>query len=386
MKHFISAKYRCFVLFIEIFTVILLLPVIYNYIPVNKDASTTFHISSSNIDDIVSSLEKNDYGVTFIDKLMLRLIRIPEKGWYHVDHDEYGRLLFFANMYNKKTEHTMNIVVYAGETSEEILTRLANDMKLDRKKLEEVYKTFSQFGASDIFAKRYTIARNADEKSTLLHLFSLSNDILLKFKMDNFTQKPNNSTLRVLLTIASIIQKESNSAKEMPLISSVIYNRLDKGMRLQMDGTLNYGKNSHTIVTPERIKKDTSYYNTYKYKGLPPAPLCSITQDALYAAMHPAKSDYLYFMLKSDGTHTFASNYEKHLKNIKAFRLYQKEKKKQQALEKIAQKEKEAQEKKAQDEKKEEEKKALLKKAKKKAEKTTQEERVVKDLNTSQLQ
>ena len=343
MKHFISAKYRCFVLFIEIFIVIFLIPVFYNYIPVSKDASTTFHISSSNIDDVVSTLEKNGYSVTFIDKLMLKLVRVPETGWYHVDHNEYGRLLFFENMYNKKTDHTMDIVVYAGETSEEIITRLSNDMKLDSKKLEELYKTFSRFGGADIFAKRYTIARDADEKSTLLHLFSLSNAMLLKFETDNFTQKPDSSTLKVLLTIASIIQKESNAAREMPLISSVIYNRLNKGMRLQMDGTLNYGENSRTIVTPERIKTDTSYYNTYKYKGLPPAPLCSITLDTLHAAMHPAKSDYLFFMLKADGTHTFASSYEKHLGNIKAFRLYQKEKKRQEAIEKIALEEKEKQ-------------------------------------------
>ena len=361
MKHFISAKYRCFVLFVEIFIVIFLIPVFYNYIPVSKDASTTFHINSSNIDDVVSTLENNGYSVTFIDKLMLKLVKVPEKGWYHVDHDEYGRLLFFENMYNKKTDHTMDIVVYAGETSEEIVTRLANDMKLDRKKLKELYKTFSRFGGSDIFAQRYTIARDANEKSTLVHLFSLSNAMLSKFEMENFTQKPDNSTLKVLLTIASIIQKESNAAKEMPLISSVIYNRLDKGMRLQMDGTLNYGENSRTIVTSERIKTDTSYYNTYKYKGLPPAPLCSITLDTLHAAMHPAKSDYLYFMLKADGTHTFASNYEKHLKNIKAFRLYQKEKKRQEAIEKITQEEK------------------------KEAEKIKEEEKVVKDHNTSKI-
>ena len=340
MKHFISAKYRCFVLFIEIFVVIFLLPVFYNYIPISKDASTTFHISSSNIDDVVSTLEKNGYSVTFIDKLMLKLVKVPEEGWYHVNPDEYGRLLFFENMYNKKTDHTMDIIVYAGETSEEIVTRLANDMKLDRKKLKELYKTFSRFGGSDIFAQRYTIARDANEKSTLLHLFSLSNAILLKFEMENFTQKPDHSTLKVLLTIASIIQKESNDAKEMPLISSVIYNRLEKGIRLQMDGTLNYGKNSHTIVTPERIKTDSTYYNTYKYKGLPPAPICSVSLNALHAAMHPAKSDYLYFMLKANGSHTFASNYKKHLGNIKAFRLYQKEKKRQETIEKIAMEEK----------------------------------------------
>ena len=329
MKSFISAKYKCFVLIIEVLIIIFLLPVFYNYFPVSKNASTTFYISSSNIDDVVSTLKKNGYSITPIDKLMLKLVQIPKKGWYHVDHHEYGRLLFFENMYNKKTDHTMDIIVYAGETSEEIITRLANDMKLNRKKLEELYRTFSRFGESDIFAQRYTIARNANEKSTIQHLFSLSNDALFKFEMKNFSQRPDKSTLKVLLTIASIIQKESNSAKEMPLISSVIYNRLNKGMKLQMDGTLNYGKNSHTIVTAERIKTDTSYYNTYKYKGLPPAPLGSVTLDALHAAMFPVKSNYLFFMLKPDGTHNFASNYEQHLKNIRIFRLYQKEKKKE---------------------------------------------------------
>ena len=332
MKHFISAKYRCFVLFIEIFIIIFLIPVFYNYIPVSKDASTTFYISSSNIDDVISTLEKHGYSVTFIDKLMLKLVRIPETGWYNLDHDEYGRLLFFENMYNKKTDHTMDIIVYAGETSDEIITRLANDMKLDRKKLDEIYKTISRFGESDIFAQRYTIARNANEKSTIEHLFSRSNDALLKFETENFSQKPDTSTLKILLIIASIIQKESNDVKEMPLISSVIYNRLYKGMKLQMDGTLNYGKNSHTIVTPERIKTDTTYYNTYKYKGLPPAPLGSVSLDALHAAMFPVKSDYLFFMLKPNGSHAFSSNYKKHLKNIRIFRLYQKENKKEKII------------------------------------------------------
>jgi len=370
MNNFISAKYKCFVLVIEVLIIIFLLPVFYNYIPVSKDASTIFHINSSTIDDVVSTLEKNGYSVTFIDKLMLKLVKVPEKGWYHVNHDEYGRLLFFGNMSNKQTDHTMDIVVYAGETSEEIITRLANDMKLDIKKLKELYKTFTRFGESDIFAKRYTLARKANEKSTLQHLFSLSNDMLLKFEMENFRKRPDSSTLKVLFTMASIIQRESNSAKEMPLISSVIYNRLNKGMKLQMDGTLNYGKNSRTIVTPERIKNDTSYYNTYKYKGLPPAPLGSITLDALHAAMHPAKSDYLFFMLKPNGSHVFSSNYENHLKNIKAFRLYQKERKKQKALKKIAQEEK------AEKEKVE---KAKAKKAKVNKEKLKN----IKDKNTS---
>ena len=340
MKHIISAKYKCFILFIEIFIVILLLPIFYNYIPIDKNAPTTFYLPSSNIDDVIDALEKNGYTVTVIDKLMLKLIRIPQKGWYHVDHDEYGRLLFFTTIHHKKTE-TMDIVVYAGETAEELVTRLANDMKLEKVKLQQKYKTLTRFQEADIFAKRYSIARKANEEITIQYLFDLSNAELSKFEKENFSQKPDTLTLKVLLTIASIIQKESNSVGEMPIISSVIHNRLDKGMKLQMDSTLNYGEHSHVIVTSERIKSDKSYYNTYKHKGLPPYPLGTVTLDALKAAMSPQKSDYLFFMLNPKGEHDFAATYDKHLENIRAFRVYQKERKKQkEAEEKQKQKQK----------------------------------------------
>ncbi len=323
MKHIISAKYKCFVLFVETFLVILLLPVFYNYIPIAKNAPATFYIPSSNIDDVVYTLEKYGYMVTFIDKLMLQLINTPEKGWYHVDHNEHGRLLFFATIHNKKTE-TMDIIVYAGETAEELVTRLSKDMKLDRVKLQEKYKLLTRFQEADIFAKRYSIARKANEEVTIQYLFDMSNAQLSKFTKENFTQTPDTATLKVLLTIASIIQKESNSVKEMPLISSVIHNRLNKGMKLQMDSTLNYGEHSHRIITSERIKSDKSYYNTYKHKGLPPHPLGTVTLNALKAAMSPQKSNYLFFMLNKKGEHDFAAKYGKHLENLKAYRFHQK--------------------------------------------------------------
>ena len=341
MKHIISAKYKCFVLFIEIFIVILLLPALYNYTPIDKNAHTVFYIPSSDINDVVHALKKSGYSVTVIDKLMLELIETPQKGWYHVDHDEYGRFRFFATIHNKKTE-TMDIIVYGGETVQELVTRLSKDMKLDRVKLLQKYKTLSRFQEADIFAKRYSIARKADEETTIQYLFDLSDAELLQFEKENFTQTPDFVTIKVLLTIASIIQKESNSVQEMPAISSVIHNRLEKGMRLQMDGTLNYGDNSHVIITPERIKNDKSYYNTYKHKGLPPTPIGTVTLDALKAAMSPQKSDYLFFMLNEKGKHDFTATYDEHLENVRAFREYQREREKQ----KLQQKEYEEKEKK----------------------------------------
>jgi UPF0755 protein len=101
----------------------------------------------------------------------------------------------------------------------------------------------------------------------------------------------------------------------MKLIASVIYNRLKKGIKLQMDGTLNYGKYSHVIVTPQRIIDDNTKFNTYKFYGLPPTAVAIPSKEAIMAAIFPAKSDYLYFVKCGKG-HVFAKTYKEHLKNI----------------------------------------------------------------------
>ena len=326
MKKLILEKYKHFILSFEIFMVILLVPVIYNYVPVNH-GTKTFYIPSSNLDDVVRTLKSNGYEVTWIDRFMLRLRRVPDEGWYSVEPGKHGRFVFFQHLYKRKTDAVMDVIVYAGETKSELTARLANDMKLDQEKLLKCYEELAHFQEADILAQRYTIARKADESATMKYLFFDSRRKLDHFVNEHFDYTPEPVELRVIHVIASIIQKESNSVEEMPLISSVIYNRLEKNMKLQMDGTLNYGPYSRTVVTPERIKNDTSAYNTYKHKGLPPHPLSTVSIDALKASMNPAKSDYLFFMLNPDGTHNFTATYAKHLENIKAFRAYQKERK-----------------------------------------------------------
>jgi UPF0755 protein len=89
-------------------------------------------------------------------------------------------------------------------------------------------------------------------------------------------------------------------------------------MKLQMDGTLNYGKYSHIKITPKRIREDSSYYNTYKYEGVPKYPVCNVSLEAIKAAIFPTKSDYLYFMKAKNGKHNFTRYYSTHLSNINA--------------------------------------------------------------------
>jgi len=323
MKKILSDIYRNFVLYFKLYMLLLLIPLTYNFIPVNK-GTKTFYIFSSNIDDVIKTLKTNGYEVTWIDKLMLGLRKTPDVGWYSVEPSKHGRILFFQHLYQQKTDELMDVVVYAGETKVELTERLANDMKLDQEKLLNTYNMLAHFKEADILAQRYTLARKADENTTMRYIFYRSKQKLDKFVKEYFTSSPALMELKIVHIIASIIQKESNSIEEMPLISSVIYNRLEKGMRLQMDGTLNYGPYAHTTVTPERIKNDDSDYNTYKHKGLPPHPLSTVTLDALKASVKPTKSNYIFFMLNENGTHDFTATYDEHLEKIRAFRKYQK--------------------------------------------------------------
>ncbi len=326
MKKIISQKYSRFVIYFKIFTVFMLLPLAYNLIPVTYTA-TTFYLPASDFETVEHTLKKNGFDITWVDAFMLKLIRVPMKGWYEVDPKAHGRFLFYAYMHRQRAK-TMQVVIYAGETKEELVRRLANDMKLDEKKLMRYYKKYALFEEGDILANRYTVARSASEKTTMEYLFRRSGQMLETF-MKEHLQEADASKFKQTHIIASIIQKESNLADEMPAISSVIHNRLKKNMRLQMDSTLNYGPYSHTIVTAERIRTDESPFNTYKYKGLPPHALGTMSLEALRAATYPHKSDYLFFMLNKEGKHNFTHDYEEHRKNIKLFRDYLKEKKAQ---------------------------------------------------------
>lgn len=115
-----------------------------------------------------------------------------------------------------------------------------------------------------------------------------------------------------IVTLASIIEKEAVTAAEKPLISSVFHNRLRIGMPLQSDPTAVYGVRAFTGKVSKADIQRRSPYNTYLNKGLPPGPIGNPGRDAVQAAMNPAKSEYLYFVARQDGTHQFSRNLADH--------------------------------------------------------------------------
>src|SRR6202050_542492 len=126
-------------------------------------------------------------------------------------------------------------------------------------------------------------------------------------------------TPRELVTMASIVEKEAKVAGERPLIASVFYNRIRLGMPLQSDPTAEYSFEGESESAAAAVRAPTTF-NTYSFAGLPPGPIANPGQRSIEAALYPAKSDYLYFVARDDGTHVFSKSYEEHQKAIAMLR------------------------------------------------------------------
>jgi len=126
-------------------------------------------------------------------------------------------------------------------------------------------------------------------------------------------------TLHQVVTLASIVEKETGKAEERPIIASVFLNRLKKGMRLESDPTVIYGlKEFDGNLTHKHLASKTPY-NTYVIKGLPPGPIANPGIESIKAVLNPARSNFLYFVSRNDGTHHFSSTLKEHNQAVYKF-------------------------------------------------------------------
>jgi UPF0755 protein len=124
-----------------------------------------------------------------------------------------------------------------------------------------------------------------------------------------------------IVTLASIIEKEAGVGAERPIISSVFHNRLKRHMRLQSDPTVIYGIEDFDGNIRRHHLTESTPYNTYTFKGLPPGPIANAGAGSLEAALFPADTDYLFFVSKNDGTHQFSTNLRDHNRAVRKYQL-----------------------------------------------------------------
>lgn len=135
--------------------------------------------------------------------------------------------------------------------------------------------------------------------------------------------RENGMSLHEIVTLASIVEKETGNPDERPLIASVFFNRLSKKMRLDSDPTVIYGIKDFSGNITKRDLSTSNPYNTYVINGLPPGPIANPGIDAIRAVLYPAETDFLYFVSKNNGSHQFSKSLAEH---NRAVRIYQKKK------------------------------------------------------------
>ncbi|WP_339157561.1 endolytic transglycosylase MltG [Paenibacillus sp. FSL W8-0186] len=171
-----------------------------------------------------------------------------------------------------------------------------------------------------LFPETYELEKGSTETDIIARMLQ-ETDKRIK-SIPNFDQKLKARGLdfNQLMTVASLVEREVVADSERALVAGVIYNRIAKDMKLEIDATVQYllDKPKERLLYKDLQSVD-SPYNTYMYKGLPPGPIAAPSLKSIEAALEPEKSDYLFYVTKKDGSgeHLFAKTYAEHLQNIK---------------------------------------------------------------------
>ena len=164
-----------------------------------------------------------------------------------------------------------------------------------------------------LFPETYEIFANANEHDIIDKMLYQFNK---EFTKEYYARAEElGMSVRDVITLASIIEREARIPEDRPVIASVFYNRLKINMPLQSCATVQYILGEQKPVLSIKDTQIESPYNTYLHAGLPPGPIASPGADSIKAALYPAETDYLYFLAKGDGSTVFSSNYDQFLKD-----------------------------------------------------------------------
>ncbi|HXT31427.1 MAG TPA: endolytic transglycosylase MltG [Vicinamibacterales bacterium] len=173
-----------------------------------------------------------------------------------------------------------------------------------------------------LFPDTYALPRRATADQLVARMVASFTKALTPDLIEKATA--NGQSVRQLVTLASIVEKETGKAEERPMVAAVYANRLKIGMGLQCDPTVIYALERAGRFNGNLTREDLQFdspYNTYRYAGLPPGPIAAPGRASLEAAADPASVPYLYFVSRNDGSHAFASTLDEHNRNVQQYQI-----------------------------------------------------------------
>ena len=200
----------------------------------------------------------------------------------------------------------ITLTIPEGYTATQIANLLEKKQLCSAEKFLKVVKENELEGF--LFPARYTIPSSVSIKGIISMMEQ-------KFKevMGPYQKGLEEISLKKIVTIASIVEKEAEMDWERPIVASVIYNRIKKGLPLASCATVEYALGEHKAHLADKDLRIDSPYNTYIHYGLPPGPICNPGKASLKAALFPAHTKFLFFVSKGAGTNVFSENYAQHL-------------------------------------------------------------------------
>lgn len=301
-------------LFFLIFSLNIIFYIFLIYKPLNIESDFSIE-GGNNLSEIFTNLEEKNIYFPKVIKLVFNVSGIDKKiylGKYKIDNSD-SLIDIFQKIYFGKIILKKFIISEGSKItdlfSEEIIKSYCQTMNFQNEcELEGYIKPDIYFydRDSELF---YILKKSIEEQMIDLNKSWKER----KSKLNNFSKKE-------ILIIASILEKES-CANEREKISGVIYNRLKNNMLLQMDSTTIYGLKDFNGDLTKKDLRDSSLYNTYMHKGLPPGPISNPSKNSIFAAAKPEEHDYLYFVAKDTCSHEFSTNYNDHLKAVKKYQL-----------------------------------------------------------------
>jgi cell division protein YceG involved in septum cleavage len=172
-----------------------------------------------------------------------------------------------------------------------------------------------------LFPATYPVREEATPQSLLQYMVDTANQRFNRAPLAAGAQR-NAMNLYQAVTIASIVQAEAATKEDMGKVARVVFNRMERGMPLQMDSTLNYALNRSTLRTSTDDTRIESPYNSYRRMGLPPTPIDNPGEQAMHAALNPPQGNWLYFVTVKPGDTRFTADYAEHQRNVAEFNAH----------------------------------------------------------------